>query len=845
MIPPKYNFYVGLSIELNLLPGYIINVSGNLQGGASPSEYACSKIRLNGYKYFFVNIEFRNPTSSAYFYDESQAFMSSASISLIDYNNSVIEIPDGAEYIAFRFTSGNDPNFDAKKSTNFVYMLSTVTPHYKDLNKKYAKENGQQFFRVSLDGKITLHGKDFDIVNNSDIEDRLIFIIEKYNRQQGKWLEYYKGEFSKTDCKLDNSYKRCELKTTAIDDYTEIINKYNNTYDLIKLSPDITKINMHKRSLMQVYISGASTVTNLFGGTYWEEDTTEAISDYNTLVNTYHFAGTTGANELEIANSSLYNINGVYAGINGDLQNWFFGTNYYSIRIEKVEVNTGYLYIYEVSSGKDLYKSDEAVMVSFDNGFFPTGTTYIQPRDSIAFTAIEDNGVVSGTCVAINIFSYPVFQRVLFDIDSVSGVDVFDLTPGDFAADNTNFKKCAGLNTGIIACTSRTSVSPTKYGMNDDGYYFTNDFISSVSGLSRPLPISKNSWANASLWYIYEDATYEVLEESLRKPYVLKDSYSIAAVIKALLNEIDPTIKHEATEEYSSFLYGSSMPIVGGTRFYLFITQKTNVLKGNYDQPAQKAEITFEDLMNMLRDCFRCYWYIEDNMLKIEHILFFMNGGSYATNYSAQLDFTVLKDQFNKKDIAYFQSEIEYDKSDLNARYEFSWMDDATELFSGITIDVNSNYVQKDKTEEINVSKFSSDVDFMLFSPGSFSENGFVLLGAVKNGSSYELPIVETSIQDGNYSYKAISQNWYVSWPYLVSFYMYDMPAFNIACNYFSNLLVRYIKQSMNHTISLPVEEDLDSMGFIKTEFGNGKIDEYSVNMNTRTAKVKLVYKPQ
>ena len=72
--------------------------------------------------------------------------------------------------------------------------------------------------------------------------------------------------------------------------------------------------------------------------------------------------------------------------------------------------------------------------------------------------------------------------------------------------------------------------------------------------------------------------------------------------------------------------------------------------------------------MKMLRDCFRCYWYIEDNKLKIEHISFFMNGGSYNYSAQTQLDFTKLKDQFNKKLTAYFQSEIEFDKSELNQR---------------------------------------------------------------------------------------------------------------------------------------------------------------------------------
>src|SRR5699024_7231302 len=97
-----------------------------------------------------------------------------------------------------------------------------------------------------------------------------------------------------------------------------------------------------------------------------------------------------------------------------------------------------------------------------------------------------------------------------------------------------------------------------------------------------------------------------------------------------------------------------------------------------------------------------CYWYIEDGKFKIEHISFFMRGGSYSYNTNVQLDFTKLVDQFNKKLSSYFQSEVEFDKSELNQRYEFGWMDDVTDLFGGVTIDVKSNYIQKDKTEEID-----------------------------------------------------------------------------------------------------------------------------------------------
>lgn len=711
-----------------------------------------------------------------------------------------------------------------------------VNPHYKELNKKYAKENGQEFFRISLDGKINLFGSDYEIISQSNIEDQLIFIVDKYNNTSKKWVEYYRGEFSKTDCKFDHDKKKCELKTTAVDGYTEVMNKYENTYDLIKLAPEISKINLHKRSLMQVYISGANSISNFFDGIYWEDDVNEAIDDHDTLVNKYYFSYIKAGNEFYIRGAGISDVNGVYAGTNGYWSCWNGYTCYMGT---DTPITKAYIYIKRNSDGAILYQSVKQWM------FTNAGNCYIG-RENIEMVNVSNP---SDKFTIESPFLYHIYRRLLCDVDSVEDSEgiknTYDLPSDDFATDNRNYKKCIGLTGGMFFCTSRAVDKPTRYGLNDYGQYFTNEFIPSSAGIGRPLPISRNSWANASLWYVY-DSYYSLFEERLRKQYTLKDSYSIAAAIKVLLKEIDPTLQHEATAEYSQFLYGSSNPL-GMERFYVYITQKTNILKGDYDRPAQKAEASLEELMKMLRDCFRCYWYIEDNKFKIEHIYFFMNGGSYSGKSNYQLDFTKLTDQFNKKLSSYFQSGIEYDKSDLNQRYEFAWMDDVTDLFGGNTIDVKSNYIQKDKTEEINIGQFSSDVDYMLFNPSNFSEDGFALLCPVKNGSTLELPIITVDglIDENGDRYEAVVQNWYASWIYLQNFYLWDMPAYSIESNVLNYLYARDIKKCMKHTIEFPTEEDPDELELIKTAFGNGKIDEISIGLDTRIAKVNLLYRPE
>lgn len=836
MIPPKYNFYVGSAVNI-FFSSYqtIDSFTGNIIAGNS-TQYASTLNNLYDKKYIFINLISLDISNAIFFYDETHMLIKSMDL-ISRLNNTVIHVPSNAVYFALRFST-NDANFAAKKNTSFVYILSTVNPHYKELSKKYAKESGQEFFRISLDGKINLFGQDYELVANSSLEDQLIFIIDKYNRISGKWIEYYKGEFNKTDCKLDYDKKKCELKTTAIDDYNEVMNKYENTYDLIKLAPAITRINLHKRSLMQVYVRGANSISNFFGGIYWEDDVNEVIDDHDALINKYYFSYIKAGNEFYVKEAGISDVNGVYAGTNGYWSCWNGHTCKMELADNSSMPSMYWIRIYRNSDNALLYQSERQWATS------DASNKYIGREDIVMINV--NNSADKFTIESP--FVYHIYQRLLCDVDTITDSEgtknTYALPSNDFVTDNRNYKRCIGLKGGLFFCTSRTVDEPTRYGLNDYGQYFTNQFIPSSTGIGRPLPISRNSWANASLWYVYSIA-HKQLEERLRKQYTLRDSYSIAAVIKALLNKIDPTLKHEATAEYSRFLYDTTVPI-SMDRFYVFITQKTNILKGEYDQAAQKAEISFKDLMEMLRDCFRCYWYIEDGKFKVEHISFFIRGGSYSYSSNVQLDFTKLIDQFNKKPSTYFQSEIEYDKSDLNQRYEFGWMDDVTDLFGNLTVDVKSNYIQKDKNEEIRISQFSSDVDYMLFNPANFSDDGFALLCPIKNGSSYELPIVETQLIDENGdSYDAIAQNWYAAWAYLTGFYMYDMPARGIECNVTRRLYVNAIKMCMKHTVEFPIEEDLDELELIKTNIGNGKIDEYSVNMNTRTAKVKLAYSPQ
>lgn len=828
MIPPKYKFYAGPVFRFELIIGVTIDDVGNFT--AESGKFASGLNPLDSKNPFILfDLSFTSDYNAIFFYDESEKFISS--IILQQVEKSIISVPSNAKYWGIRFTQ-EDTNFMLKRNTSFMYNLSLINPCFKNLSKKYTKENRQEFFRASLDGKISLFGPDYEKINTSSIEENFIFIVYKYSANS--YVEYYKGEFSKTDCTFNHDKKKCEPKIITVDSYNNILNKYDNTYDLIKLAPEISKIDLHKRSLMQVYVRGANSITNFFGGTYWEGDIDNAVDSHEDLVQKYHFAYIKAGNEFYVKNASISEVNGVYAGTNGF---WTQQNGYTCYAGTSTTWTDAYIYIKRDRDNTVLYKSEKQWAFLEENNF------YIG-RDDIVMVNVND---VSDKFTIESPFVYHIYCRLLCDVDTVedSGETktTYDVPLDDFVVDNRNYKKCIGFKGGNFFCSSVAINTPTKYGLNDYGQYFTNRVVPSSTGLGRALPISRNSWANASLWYVYDD-NYEAFEKKLRKKYTLKNSYSIGAAIKALLKKIDSSIMHEPTPEYSQFLYGDINPL-GLAKFYVYIAQKTNILKGDYDQPAQKAEISLEELMKMLRDCFRCYWYIEDNKFKIEHIRFFMNGGSYSNQANYVFDFTKAIDHFNKKQLSYFQTEISFDKSNLPSRYEFNWMDESTDLFGNVAIDVKSSYVQKDKTEEITINQFSSDVDYMLFNPSSFSNNGFALLCPVKNEALYELPIVEVQLIDENkVSYKAIIQNWYASWIYLQNFYMYDMPGKSIESNVSQSLTVSGVKKCMKHTITFLSEDDLSGAEIVNTKIGQGQINEMSFDITTRQAKINLLYPP-
>lgn len=812
--------------------------------------------------------------------DENEKLIAKTLLSKAEF----VKLENDTKYFALSFQGANY-NLLEECSCFFGYLC---TPHYKKLSLKYTREANQIFFRKTLDGKITLHREDFQFVAQSRLEDKLLF-----NMYRSGSLISANG-FNKTDCKLDWAKEAVELKFFSEDSYTKILDAYENTLDLIRCAPALSKLQLTKRAVYQLYQAGGDTITSYFAGTYYENEVNEVIDDETALTNTYHFAKLRDFVEIVFSGFSYEALNTSYA-IAKDTVSWSgYPHSYTDINgVEKIGAGQIFL-LKEVSYGEEVTPGIQSVLRPrlSDNvrvevtRYVPSSETgssghYEFTTDlyriciqadgqtlysSLSLYALDDGLPFSGNfdkqnCFLMNstaslaqpssfylsdyIYHRGIFARILSAAEAATDstgqpLDLYDLPANDFAVTRGNYKKCIGLTNIDMWQSTKTVQEPTKYGINDFGEYFTSNFIPAQTSMERPLPVARSKWGNVSLWYT-EGVGYKNMEKSLRKVFILKDAYAIADVIKALLKKIDSSLSFEASTEYSSFLYPSPDSYGLPTGHSVYITPKSNVLKGDYDQAARKAELTFKELMDMLRNCFRCYWFVdEQNRFRIEHI-------SYFTERTSQLDLTSELDKFTKKKALFAQSEIAFDKEDLPARYEFNWMDDSTDLFGNFALDIDSRYVQKDKREEVIASKFSSDIDLMMLFPEKFSEDGFALI--IAETLTGKVPIVlRDNLKDDEFrhAYDAEIQNYYASWLHLVNYYMKDMPARSISYTSLveNSLEVEQLKRSMTNEVTCPNGFNLDVNVPITTSFGQGTIEELEINADTEQASITLSYVP-
>lgn len=718
-----------------------------------------------------------------------------------------------------------------------------VRPVYKDdLAMNYEQETNQRFFRAKLSGKIDFVRHDADMIINAPFETEFLLTILSSVDLGQTWSTYYTCSFYKTDCTINEDDRKVSVQPSVKDAYVDVLAGLEKEFNLIELAPVIQPIKMTKRPMFQIYTTGENIVSCLCGGNAFEQDAVNADGD---KARACHFAAFEEYWEFNFVNpisGFVMPFKGQMLGDGSEFHNsteafWLEYFEGYTIDQNPPAGETWYY----CTNGIRIYGIDAPTTVRWEFSQTQHTQTYIIYEDipnELTFTP-ELSGDPELEALRT---AYGIYGRMVTDLDTItiSGTptDTYEIPSDDLVVDNRNYRYCIGFRNFNLQQSSRTSLTPTKWGVNDNGEYFLPPDDSHAW-----YPIGRSQWVNTSIWVEY-DSTLESWETAGRKQYTLKDSYPIWSVIKVLLAQVAPTVSHNGTTDYSVFLYDTQTgtgvrPVADMTK--LFITPKSNIIVGEYQEPASKAPVTLADVFNMLRNVYGLYWFIDgQNRLRIEHLRWFKNGGTYLTGQEViGYDLTTLENVRNGKKWAFGTTEYQFEKEQMPERYQYEWMDEGTLLFNGNPIDIVSRFVQLGKVEEVTVSNFTSDIDYMLLAPEMCSKDGFAVLGAEQVSGEYVLPFLRTEI--GVYAYEL--QNFALSMWFLQQYYLtYDMPAWSIKVND-EDATALGIQRNKKQQVAFPAgNSDPDTFHLVKTYIGNGEFDKLAINISSRMAKVTLKY---
>lgn len=861
-------------------------------------------VDVKGHSRIIIDSYYTKGTSiTIYFLDDNKSILSTKTLP-----NGKIDIStEGASYFAYSVSL----SVDYSGSDTLEYSrLKEVKPYYKNIRKQFKKESNQMFFRESINGTITLRGSDYEYVDNMSIEDNFGFYIyrdgvyyaaNEFNKTDCKInrseyaIELKLKPKDKYD-KLLNDYEKTHdllklpiaktfvelTKRSVIQLYFQgdntITNYAGGTYWEDEVAEAVNDVDALQNKYH--FSKGkAFQEINLSGFNYDVLNTNFKIVEGRSVWN--------GEKNCSIVFTKIasrgdafeqgYNDEGVLreprwlSDPKGDIPHDDYPAYYYKDGSDRYSADAYRIEIYNGrdGTGRRLYQSFRPYLNDTNFMLKPTATSDFGIGGYAMVFVSQDvpykNPEPTGFNIGDKILEHSLWGRLLCDVAVDSqGTVTYDLPYDDFATERANFNKCIGLNFNsnnnmdLVHFTQSdiTQDEPTPFGVNDSGKYFVAPRIyGSIAYELYPYPLARSSWGNTSLWVGFEeneDLSLPALEnfrKKFYKPIYHKDCMEIGSVIKALLENIDSTIKFDSTSEYSEFLYGSVNNSVGKSGQRIYITQKSNVLNGEYDQAAQKGEITFGQVMNMLKNCFRCYWYIDsERRFRIEHVRYFMNGLSYSAP-EIQYNLNNKYDKFTKKPVLYMQDEISYLKSELKSRYEFSWSDNTTEMMGGgFYADVKSNYIEKGNTESINVELFAPDIDFMMFAPERFSQDGFAL---IVTNSDNKVPIVFASAynqQNTGVKMTNYVQNYYASFLHLFNNYLYDMPASTIITSADSSesdtkkFYVNGLKKFIQQDIRFQSLEEPDLYKLIETSEGQGSIESMSIDIDKGSVEATLSY---
>ena len=712
-------------------------------------------------------------------------------------------------------------------------------------------ESDEMFYRDSVDGTFTFTNDVYDIIEGSSLDDKFYMVL-----YYDSLTPICTGTFTKTQCTFDEDNKICVVNSLRqFDKYSKILAGIDNKYNLVELAPAANTIQLRKRAILQMYVEGDSKLTHIVGNMSYEVACTSA--GYQDLQNTYHFAlieeymyydiplGTMmyGKDGTQVDIGGIY----YYTSGGGGYYYWYRTDNLFYIRYVQSGSSEYIIEIMQVNQGGTDWNVTNYPPTDIPDNYWAWGGAR-ENGDGFDYQDMrkDSHGNVENVgnpwhCDAAGLRRF--WARILSDLYA-SG---HELPANDMCDNNLNYRYWYQLSSSqanqikqSLIRSLEVQIDPTPYGKNEDGLYFVKPTPSDPT--DNIVALGWSMWVPESYWI--ETKIYTYLE-SYDSMFALNDAYEIKNCILLLAKQIDPSINGVVSTIIDSSTAISNIGYPNNSK--MFITPMSNLKKTYYETAAQRGDITLGEVLGMLKKCFKFYWFIDsNNNIRIEHLLYFLNGGGYTAQTGIDIcDTTAIKAPMVNQPWSFGTNKYDYETSDVRKRYEFNWAAQEIEQYNGYPLDVNNPFCEEMSTESITVDNFAGDVDFIMSSPNSVDDDLYAVMITQRSNNSDIVAIGNSQIMSGTPIYRI--QNRYCSFIYTANeskIRMYDIDGDDISANKIdiSTKVEKTKRIRRQHDVTFPVADWTKAFNtYVTTGYGTCQIQKVGIALESKMATANLI----
>lgn len=737
--------------------------------------------------------------------------------------------------------------FDFTKRSGGISTALTLNPIYgEDIKFTHKRTEGEVYYRDEISGTLRFLRDDFTTLTSLAKGDYVFVEMFKVDPDSGSHIA--DARFTPLDVEWDYDKQEAKVTLQPTDKYDGILSILDKEVDLVKLAPPTTSAIIRLPVILQLYELGDNKVTNIVNTSAYEVDIDgEPINDGQKMRN-YGFGNNPiyGAKELTMPTNEHFDTDLIGKWTRDDNISTSSQRYYYNDRLYVVlpsVLQQGVTYPIMNSETGEPFEGELG-----NNYFFSCDESRAMP--SIDYPFYLSNRL--GATIYKQKLEYDAMVYARFLMAKKTS-ETHDRLNEDLTKTNLNYRYTIGLESTFrigystetfeqrVKVSNEVSSTPTQWGKSDDGLYFVKP--TATSGRIF-VPFNYNKWIPNSFWFEVGDTYFgsPYAPQNYWNEYLsrfetrreIRDCYTLGTAIKAICDHFGVA---DFAEDilHSQFLYDASNPI-SSLAERLFITPISNIKSSYYSVPAQQGKITLKDIFDMLKNCFQCYWVLDDDFnLQIEHILFFRNGNSYDTrSHALRADLTSLYCPRVGKTWAFGQNLIKYNKTSLPKTYTFGWGNNATEEFNGYPIEINEPYV--DGTQDNKVSRFLSDIDYIVTNPDDINNDLYALI-ATNNGVT-PLPYLRYGTDNTGY----LVQNGHLSFHFLANTYWnWNLSGSHATINGVA-MVVAGQKRIKKQVVKFPYDMDnLTANGLIRTDMGDGEVISITENTKDEIAEAEIV----